>query len=156
MSQSPLLSVIDPKPPHSQRPDPGDGGNRAQRLPRVIGFSRAQFTVISQAKFLRLRNSAQDILGVNFCWKPQEFLWVLIFNPIRPSPSLEIRSIRPLGSQRQPNRFKTTLRNTKKRYKFVSFIPHDKLTDEVIFFSFLNISHMIPALSQLPKLSHIQ
>ena len=41
-----------------------------------------------------LGNWAWDILGVNF-WS-RDFLGVLIFDPIRSSPSLEIRST-PLG-----------------------------------------------------------
>ena len=48
-------------------------------------------------KILRVRNSAWDFLVVNvwsrdcsgFCWKPKGFFWVLIFAPIRSSPSLE-------------------------------------------------------------------
>ena len=48
-------------------------------------------------KFLRLGNLAWDFLGVNFwsrdffgfCRKPWGFFWVLIFGPIRSSPSLE-------------------------------------------------------------------
>ena len=51
-------------------------------------------------KFLRLGNSAWDFFEVNFWsrqffglfWKPYGFFWVLIFAPIRSSPSLEIRS----------------------------------------------------------------
>ena len=89
--------------------------------------------------FLRLGNSAWDFFGgVNVCWRPQGFLGVLIFTPLRLSQSLEFRSIFPLGSQRQPYRFKTTLRNKKKVLSLfhLNFIPHDNLTDEAIFFSF--------------------
>ena len=120
MSQSPLLSVIDPEPPHSQRiAKPKDRTRETAEIEpsdslEFQGFPELSLQSISQAKFLRLGNSAQDFLGVNFCWKPQDFFWVLIFDPIRPSRSFEIRSIHPLESQRQPNRFKTTLRNTKK------------------------------------------
>ena len=57
-------------------------------------------------RFLRLRISAWDLLGVNFILvkgfcvgfveSPRDFFRVLIFNPIRSSLSLEIRS-NPLG-----------------------------------------------------------
>ena len=54
-------------------------------------------------KILRVRNSAWDFLGVNFwsreffgfCWKPEGSFGVLIFAPIRSSPSLEIPSTPP-------------------------------------------------------------
>ena len=67
-------------------------------------------------EILKARKFGWDFFGgVNVCWRPQGFFWVLIFTPMRSSLSLEIRSISPLGSQRQPYRFKTTVRNTKKR-----------------------------------------
>ena len=59
----------------------------------------------SPLKFLRLRNSAWDFLGVNFILvkkfcvgfveSPSDFFRVLIFRAIRSSLSLEIRSIPP-------------------------------------------------------------
>ena len=59
----------------------------------------------SPLRFLRLRNSAWDFLGVNFILikefcvgfveSPRDFFRVLIFSTIRSSLSLEIRSIPP-------------------------------------------------------------
>ena len=76
MSQSPLLSVIDPEPPHSQRiAKPKDRTRETAEIEpsdslEFQGFPELSLQSVSQAKFLRLGNSALDFLGVNFCWKP--------------------------------------------------------------------------------------
>ena len=72
---------------------------------QTFNFQWVFFSVRSFNPFwkLRLGISAWDFLGVNvwsrdffgFCWKPQGFFWVLIFAPIRSSPSLETRSTPP-------------------------------------------------------------
>ena len=59
----------------------------------------------SPLRFLRLRNSAWDFLGVNFIFvtefcvgfveSPRDFFRVLIFSAMRSSQSLEMRSIPP-------------------------------------------------------------